>query len=79
MRTAVSGGSCARARRALSLVLDYEAGVADVRALAVHLGGCGGCRRYAAEVAAFTRDLRQALVNTRHFDITNEAEENGHG
>ena len=80
MRILVSERSCARARRALSLVLDYEADVADVRALAVHLGRCGGCRRYAAEVSAFTRDLRRSQVGSRSFDITDKARrENGHG
>ncbi|HEY6076820.1 MAG TPA: zf-HC2 domain-containing protein, partial [Gaiella sp.] len=58
MRTAVSERSCARARRALSLVLDYEASDEDVRRLAVHLGNCGSCRRFAAEVSSFTRKLR---------------------
>jgi predicted anti-sigma-YlaC factor YlaD len=57
---AVSERDCARARRALSLVLDLEAESADVETLAVHLGECGGCRRYAAEVSAFTRALRAA-------------------
>ena len=75
MRIVVSERSCARARRALSLVLDYEADAADVYALALHLGGCGECRRYTAEVSAFTRGLRQP-----RFDITNRARrENGHG
>ena len=79
MLTAVSKRSCARARRALSLVLDYEADGADVRALAVHLGSCGSCRRYTAEVSAFTRDLRESQFRLRHSGSTYRARrENGH-
>ncbi len=80
MLTAVSERSCARARRALSLVLDYEADASEVHALAVHLGSCGGCRRYAAEVSAFTRDLRRSQHRSPSVDITNSARrENGNG
>ena len=69
MLVAVSDGSCARARRALSLVLDYEAGASDVEALALHLGRCGSCRQYAAEVSSFTRDLRSIGAERRHLVI----------
>jgi predicted anti-sigma-YlaC factor YlaD len=58
MPLAASKRTCARARRAFSLVLDREAAASDVRALAEHLGRCEGCRRYAEHVADFTRDLR---------------------
>jgi predicted anti-sigma-YlaC factor YlaD len=51
---------CSRARRTLSLVLDREAEVADIEALAAHLGRCARCRRFTAEVSAFTRHLRSA-------------------
>ncbi len=63
MTIAVSEGGCARAHRAASLVLDYEAAASDVQALAVHLGECGGCRQHVAEVAAFTRQLRSARAD----------------
>ena len=55
---AASEGSCAQARRALSLLLDDEGGPMDVRALAVHLGTCESCRLFAARVGAVTRALR---------------------
>jgi hypothetical protein len=58
MRLAVDDRRCIRARRALSLVLDYEARPTDVRALAVHLGTCESCRLFAARVGAATRALR---------------------
>ena len=58
MQPAVGKGSCIRARRALSLVLDREAAASDVRAFAEHLGRCESCRRYAEHVSDFTRDLR---------------------
>ena len=37
--------SCARARRAHSLVLDSESDAADLDALAAHLARCGACFR----------------------------------
>lgn len=52
--------SCTTARRTLSLVLDYEADVAEIEAFAAHLGRCAACRRYTAEVSSFTRHLRRA-------------------
>ena len=61
----VSERACARARRALSLVLDREAEAATVASLAAHLGLCGDCREYAAEVSAFTRAVRRAAGHTR--------------
>jgi predicted anti-sigma-YlaC factor YlaD len=70
MAIAVSGWSCARARRALSLVLDGEEPEGDVQSLAQHLGGCPSCRQFAAEVTAFTRALRSLLVGP--LDITDE-------
>jgi predicted anti-sigma-YlaC factor YlaD len=62
---AVSERECARARRALSLVLDREEGHGTLAALAVHLGLCGDCRQYAAEVSAFTRAVRRASRHMR--------------
>jgi len=79
MRTAVSERSCARARRALSLVLDYEASDEDVRRLAVHLGNCGNCRRFAAEVSSFTRNLRSVPAEWRMDSKRIHRRENGHG
>ena len=58
MRAAVGARSCARARRALSLVLDDEAPTCDARVLAAHLGTCPSCRAYAADVTALTACLR---------------------
>jgi predicted anti-sigma-YlaC factor YlaD len=78
MRTAVSERSCARARRALSLVLDHEAAASDVRTAAMHLGRCRRCRRYAVEVSAFTRQLRSAPAE-RHMHSRHQPEtESGH-
>ena len=34
-------------------------------ALAIHLGLCGDCRQYAAEVSAFTRAVRRAAPHMR--------------
>jgi predicted anti-sigma-YlaC factor YlaD len=74
MQIVVTEGSCARARRALSLLLDREAEAADVETLALHLGRCSSCRRHTAEVSAFTRGLRGLRLAPRHPDITTEAE-----
>ena len=80
MRTVVSERSCARARRALSLVLDHEADAADVEALAIHLGRCGSCREYSADVSAFTRDLRSTAAEHRYLLIAHmTGKENGNG
>jgi predicted anti-sigma-YlaC factor YlaD len=59
-----TNGSYARAHRALSLVLDYEADVAEIEAFTAHLGCCAGCRRYTAHVAAFTRYLGRLAGGT---------------
>ena len=61
----VGAPSCARTRRALSLVLDSEDEAADLRRLAAHLSRCGSCRRFASDVSAFTRELRLAPVAQR--------------
>jgi predicted anti-sigma-YlaC factor YlaD len=58
MNVAVIERSCARARRALSLVLDGEAAPDEIYGLAVHLGRCESCRRFTAQVGALTRVLR---------------------
>jgi predicted anti-sigma-YlaC factor YlaD len=42
----------------MSLVLDGEAEAANVHCVASHLRTCDSCRRFAREVAAFTRALR---------------------
>jgi predicted anti-sigma-YlaC factor YlaD len=75
---AVSEWSCARARRALSLVLDHEEVEGDLRSLAVHLGSCPPCRQFAADVTQFTNDLRALRVG--HLEITDrDGRENGYG
>ena len=60
MSLAVGDRACAGARRAVSLVLDGEAGPADVLALASHLRRCDQCRRFARDVADLTCTLRAA-------------------
>ena len=79
MAIAVSEWGCARARRALSLVLDGETVAGDFHALATHIGGCAACRRHVAEVSAITRQLRSARaepqIDSRH---TTARRENGH-
>jgi predicted anti-sigma-YlaC factor YlaD len=77
MHVAVSEWSCARARRALSLVLDREEAYGDLQALATHLGSCGPCRAFAADVSELTRQLR--LLRVGPSDITETAgRENSH-
>jgi len=58
MAVAVGAGSCARTRRALSLVLDGEAEASDIKLLEEHLCACSACRSFAVGVSAFTRTLR---------------------
>lgn len=65
MAIAVSEWSCARVRRALSLVLDGETVAGDFHALATHVGGCGDCRRHVAEVSHITKQLRSARAELR--------------
>lgn len=80
MAIAVSEWSCARARRALSLVLDDEEAAGDVQALAVHIGGCAACRRHVAEVSAITRQLRSAPAELQADSRSTRARrENDHG
>ena len=80
MAIAVSEWSCARARRALSLVLDGETVAGDFHALATHVGGCPACRRHAAEVSAITRQLRSARAESQiDSSHTTARRENGHG
>ena len=62
----IEDGRCIRARRALSAALDGEASTADVLVTAVHLGGCQDCRQFAAQIAAFTCELRS--VRLGHTD-----------
>ena len=80
MAIAVSEWSCARALRALSLVLDWETATGEFRSLAAHVGGCAACRRHVAEVSGFTRQLRSARaepqIDSRH---TRARRENDHG
>jgi predicted anti-sigma-YlaC factor YlaD len=80
MAAHIGARRCARARRALSLLLDREAGAADVEVLAVHLGRCASCRKYAAQVSAFTRDLRSSHTQQMWLDIAaTTGKENGNG
>jgi anti-sigma factor RsiW len=44
-------GTCRRARRTLSVVLDGEASATEVAETARHLAGCEDCARFAAVVA----------------------------
>jgi predicted anti-sigma-YlaC factor YlaD len=80
MAIAVSEWSCARVRRALSLVLDGETATGDFHSLATHVGGCPACRRHVSEISAITKQLRSARVelqiDSRH---TTARRENGHG
>jgi predicted anti-sigma-YlaC factor YlaD len=62
VHVAVSEWGCARARRALSLVLDHEEAAGDLQSLATHLGNCGACRAFAADVSESTRLLRSLRV-----------------
>jgi predicted anti-sigma-YlaC factor YlaD len=77
MHVAVSEWSCARARRALSLVLDGEDAEGDVQSLAVHVGTCRACRGFATDVAELTRLLRS--LRARPLDSTERTgRENSH-
>jgi predicted anti-sigma-YlaC factor YlaD len=77
MYVAVSEWSCARARRALSLVLDHEEAAGDLQSLATHLGSCRSCRAFAADVSRSTRLLRSLRVTPP--DLTERAgRENSH-
>ena len=67
----VGARSCARARRAHSLVLDGVAGCDEVVALATHLDRCESCRRHARQVSQFTyllRSLRLDPSDDRNHD-----------
>jgi hypothetical protein len=58
MRAVVRARSCARARRALSLVLDDEARDEECQELARHLGYCAVCTEFATALFYVTRELR---------------------
>jgi predicted anti-sigma-YlaC factor YlaD len=62
---AAEEAACATARRAVSLVLDDEAGAADALAVAWHIQRCDHCRRFAREVSGFTRALRSLGAEPR--------------
>ena len=57
-QSAVDDLTCRRARRAFSLALDGEPGAAEILVAASHLKRCESCRRFAADVVAFTYELR---------------------
>jgi anti-sigma factor RsiW len=52
-----------RARRSLSALLDGEASASEVETVALHLGSCPRCRRFAARIAAVTRELRSVRAD----------------
>ena len=60
--TGTLGGSCLRARRTLSLMLDGEGAATDVARVASHVSGCERCGQFAAAVAAVTQRLRTSRV-----------------
>jgi predicted anti-sigma-YlaC factor YlaD len=68
---------CASARLAVSLVLDCEAEEADVHRLASHLRTCARCRRFACDVAGFTRTLRLHAAEPRRTAGSDKATERG--
>ena len=80
MAIAVREWSCARVRRALSLVLDGETVAGDFQTLATHVGRCAACRRHVSEVSAVTRQLRSARAELQ-IDSTHTTarRENDHG
>ena len=77
MKLAADASSCIRARRALSLVLDGEAAAAEVLMAAVHIGRCEPCRQFAAQVVAFTRELRSGRLEPFGAPGENERSERG--
>jgi predicted anti-sigma-YlaC factor YlaD len=52
--------NCERTRRQVALAVDQEPSLFERTARAAHLLGCSECRRFAAEVNAFTLMLREA-------------------
>jgi predicted anti-sigma-YlaC factor YlaD len=77
MRSAVDDRSCTRARLVLSVALDGEAAASeDVLAAARHLCSCRRCGRFAAEVTAFTQELRIGRLEPSGFrrDIEHSTE-----
>jgi len=78
-RLAGEDTACARARLAMSLVLDGEAEAADVHAVASHLRICVRCRRSASEVAAFTRELRSRAAEPQWTSRSDRTTQRPHG
>jgi anti-sigma factor RsiW len=60
MTTAQPPTVCQRVREQISLQLDNELSQLEQRMLASHLARCSTCDAYAAEVSAFTSELRSA-------------------
>ena len=77
-RLAGEDTACARARLAMSLVLDGEAEAADVR-VASHVRTCVRCRRFASEVAAFTRELRSRAAEPQWTSRSDRRTQRPHG
>jgi predicted anti-sigma-YlaC factor YlaD len=70
--------ACDDARLAMSLVLDCEAEAADVHCVASHLHTCDRCRRFACEVAAFTRALRSNAAEPQRASRSDKTTERLH-
>lgn len=64
MRAVRPGIVCDRVRAQVSLAQDGEQSQLERRMLAVHLALCADCRAFAAEVTAFTEELRVAPLET---------------
>ena len=77
-RLADEDTACAWARLAMSLVLDGEAEAADVH-VASHLRTCVRCRRFACEVAAFTRELRSRAAEPQWTPGSDRRTQRPHG
>ena len=65
----VESGTCRRARRTLSVVLDGEASATELAASNRHLPGCEDCVRFAAVVTEIKHCLRAAsLRGSKHSE-----------
>ena len=60
---------CQRVRAQVSLQLDGELSQLERRMLDAHLGRCAVCRGYAADLAAFTNELRSAPLETLEHPV----------
>jgi len=60
---------CARVRQQLSLRLDFERSEFEEAFLESHLGVCGACRAFAADIEGFTGALRAAPLAELAFPV----------